>query len=166
MYMDGEIQFRRAVTTDHSALWALLRPILTEGETFALPRDMSEDAAITHWCGGDHDTYVALIDGLIVGTFYIRHNQLGGGAHIANAGYATSVTSRGRGIARKMCGYSMELARQQGYRGMQFNFVVSTNHPAVGLWESCGFRILTRLPGAFLHPKLGFVDALVMFREL
>ena len=49
---------------------------------------------------------------------------------------------------------------------MQFNFVVSSNVRAVGLWESMGFRIVGRLPGAFEHPKLGFVDAFVMYREL
>ena len=164
--MDGEVLIRQAVLADHADIWQLLQPIIREGDTFALPQNMTEEAAIAHWCGGDHEPYVAVIDRSIVGTFYIRPNQLGGGSHIANAGYATSVNSRGRGIARKMCVYSMDLARQHGYKAMQFNFVVSTNHRAVALWERCGFRVLTRLPGAFLHPALGFVDALVMFREL
>jgi hypothetical protein len=29
-----------------------------------------------------------------------------------------------------------------------------------------GFEIVGRLPGAFEHPALGYVDALVMFRSL
>jgi ribosomal protein S18 acetylase RimI-like enzyme len=49
---------------------------------------------------------------------------------------------------------------------MQFNFVVSSNTRAVALWESFGFEIVGRLPQAFHHPKLGYVDALVMFRSL
>jgi ribosomal protein S18 acetylase RimI-like enzyme len=49
---------------------------------------------------------------------------------------------------------------------MQFNFVVSTNERAVRLWESFGFEIVGRLPGAFLHPVAGYVDAYVMFRTL
>jgi len=49
---------------------------------------------------------------------------------------------------------------------MQFNFVISTNERAVRLWQACGFAIVGRLPGAFSHPRLGFVDALVMFRAL
>ena len=49
---------------------------------------------------------------------------------------------------------------------MQFNFVVSTNERAVRLWQSLGFEIVGRLPRAFEHPRLGLVDALVMFRAL
>ena len=49
---------------------------------------------------------------------------------------------------------------------MQFNFVVSTNERAVRVWESLGFRVVGRLPGAFRHPTQGFVDALVMYQTL
>jgi len=49
---------------------------------------------------------------------------------------------------------------------MQFNFVVSTNERAVKTWQKSGFEIVGTLPGAFNHPTLGEVDALVMFRKL
>ncbi|MGO8119397.1 GNAT family N-acetyltransferase, partial [Rhizobium leguminosarum] len=45
-------------------------------------------------------------------------------------------------------------------------FFVSSNERAVGLWQSLGFDIVGRLPGFFLHPTQGYVDALVMFRTL
>jgi len=44
--------------------------------------------------------------------------------------------------------------------------VVSTNTPAVRLWQKCGFEIVGRLTKAFEHPSLGYVDALVMLRPL
>ena len=47
---------------------------------------------------------------------------------------------------------------------MQFNLVVSTNAVAVNLWKKLGFEIIGRLPGAFEHPTLGFVDAIVMYK--
>jgi ribosomal protein S18 acetylase RimI-like enzyme len=49
---------------------------------------------------------------------------------------------------------------------MQFNFVVSTNAPAVHLWQELGFKVVGTLPGAFRHREKGFVDAYVMFRPL
>jgi ribosomal protein S18 acetylase RimI-like enzyme len=49
---------------------------------------------------------------------------------------------------------------------MQFNFVVCANRRAIALWQRFGFEIVGRLPGAFRHPTLGLVDALVMHRKL
>ena len=85
---------------------------------------------------------------------------------MANCGYMTADWATGRGVARAMCAHSLEYARSVGFRVMQFNFVVSTNVRAVNLWESFGFAVVGRLPGAFHHPKEGFVDALVMYRTL
>ena len=65
-----------------------------------------------------------------------------------------------------MCAHSLHHTRQAGYQAMQFNLVVSTNLAAIHLWTKYGFRVLTRLPGAFLHPAHGYVDALVLWRDL
>ena len=70
------------------------------------------------------------------------------------------------GVVRAMAEHSFETARALGYRAMQYNFVVATNERAIGLWRSYGFEVAGALPGAFDHPKLGYVDALVMFRTL
>ena len=72
----------------------------------------------------------------------------------------------GRGVARALCEHSLGHARRLGYRGMQFNFVVSTNERAVRLWQALGFETVGRIPEGFGHPRLGFVDALVMYRAL
>ena len=101
-----------------------------------------------------------------MGSYYLRANQQGGGSHVANCGYATSVAARGRGVAAAMCAHSLDRARSRGFRAMQFNFVLSTNRRAVHLWQRHGFEIAGTLPKAFLHPALGYVDAYVMYREL
>ena len=49
---------------------------------------------------------------------------------------------------------------------MQFNFVIATNERAIRLWQGLGFETVGRLPLAFLHPRHGYTDALVMFRDL
>lgn len=160
------MQIRRAHAGDEQGIWQIIEPMIREGETCALPREMDQDQAVAFWLGGDHTAYVAEDNGRLVGTYYIRPNQRGGGSHIANAGYVTAADCKGRGIARRMGEHSLEMARQQGYRAMQFNIVVATNAPAVHLWQSLGFKIIGTLPGVFQHPTLGYVDAHVMFRTL
>lgn len=160
------MQIRRATDDDADAFWRIMEPVIRAGETYALPRDMSRDDALSYWCGGDRHTFIAEHEGKIVGTYYLRSNQQGGGAHVANCGYITSPDASGRGIAGKMCEHSLDEARRLGFRAMQFNCVVSTNTRAVKLWKRMGFDIVGTLPGAFAHPGEGYVDAFVMFRRL
>jgi ribosomal protein S18 acetylase RimI-like enzyme len=65
-----------------------------------------------------------------------------------------------------MCKHSQQEAAARGFRAMQYNLVVSTNEVAVRLWKKHGFEVIGSLPGAFHHPRLGFVDALVMYKQL
>lgn len=157
---------RPASRADDDALWAILEPVIRAGETYTLPREMTRDQGLAYWFEDGHEVFAAEEDGRVVGTYFLRANQAGGGSHVANCGYMTAREATGRGVARAMCSHSLEVARERGFRAMQFNFVVATNKRAVRLWQAMGFEIAGRLPGAFLHPSLGFVDALVMFRSL
>jgi L-amino acid N-acyltransferase YncA len=158
---------RPAVTADRASIWAILEPVIRAGETYTLPRDLTREEALDYWFDARHTVFVAVIeDGQIAGTYFIQANQRGGGAHVANCGYMTAAWASGRGLAKAMCAHSLDYARALGFRAMQFNFVISTNTRAVRLWESAGFEVVGRLPGAFEHPGSGFVDALVMYRGL
>ncbi|WP_210301920.1 GNAT family N-acetyltransferase [Methylobacterium brachythecii] len=160
------ITIRPASVADRSAILAILEPIVRAGDTYALPSDWSGDAILDYWMAPAHRVLVAEIGGRVLGTCYLRPNQFGGGAHVANAGYATHADAAGRGIARAMALHSFDVAREAGFTAMQFNFVVASNERAVSLWRSFGFAEVGQLPGAFRHPRLGFVDALVMHRML
>jgi len=160
------ITVRAALPPDSEAVWSILEPTIRAGETYTLPRDMSRDAALAWWFTPAHEVFVAEADGSVVGTYFLRANQQGGGAHVANCGYVTLPQASGKGVARAMCSHSLDRARARGFHAMQFNFVVSTNQRAVALWRSFGFEIVGRLPGAFLHPTAGPVDALLMYRRL
>lgn len=157
---------RPATANDAAAIWGIIGPTIRAGETYALDRDMSEADALAYWLGADKAASVAEADGVILGTYHLRANQAGGGRHVANCGYMTGAAATGRGVARAMCLHAIDEAKARGFRAMQFNFVVSSNVRAVGLWRSLGFEIVGRLPGAFDHPAEGFVDVLVMFRTL
>lgn len=160
------IEIRPATAADDPAIWNLLEPVIRAGETYALPRDWSRDDALGFWTAPGNDSFVAEDGGEIVGTYFLHANQLGGGSHVANCGYVTAGHATGRGVARAMCRHSLDHARARGFRAMQFNNVVSTNERAVKLWQSMGFAIAGRLPGAFAHPTLGDVDVFVMYQRL
>ena len=78
----------------------------------------------------------------------------------------TSDAATGRGIASAMCEHSLRLAKSRGFKAMQFNFVISENRGAIRLWNTFGFEVVGRLPAAFNHPSKGYVDALIMYREI
>jgi L-amino acid N-acyltransferase YncA len=160
------MNIRPASSSDADAIWSILEPTIRAGETYTLPRDMNRQQALAYWLASGHAVFVAEEDGEVLGTYYLRANQKGGGAHVSNCGYMTAGRASGRGVATTMCAHSLEYARTHGFRAMQFNFVVSSNLPAIHLWQKFGFATVGRLPDAFLHPKFGYVDALVMYRTL
>jgi ribosomal protein S18 acetylase RimI-like enzyme len=151
---------------DHDAIWSILEPVIRAGETYTLSRELSREEALAYWFSEGHEVFVAEENGAVLGTYYLRANQGGGGSHVANCGYMTAPAAMGKGVARAMCEHSLEWARSRGFKAMQFNFVVESNERAVRLWQSYGFTIMGRLPRAFLHPHLGYIDAFVMCREL
>lgn len=157
---------RPAGDHDRATIWAILEPVIRAAETYTLPADISRQDALAYWFAPGHSIFVAEHDDVVVGTYFLQANQTGSGAHVANCGYATAPWASGRGVGTAMCAHSIEVARSLGFRAMQFNFVVATNAGAVRLWERFGFATVGRLPGAFLHPVQGYVDALVMYRTL
>ena len=161
------IVVRVCTVGDWPQVWEILKPIFRQGETYVLPRDIDEEGARVFWLDAPLQTYVALdANGMIVGSYFIRPNQPGPGAHVCNCGYAVAEVARGAGVATQMCEHSQTEAAALGFRAMQYNFVVSTNEGAVRLWKKLGFEIVGRLPGAFDHPRLGYVDGLVMYKLL
>ncbi|KKB84077.1 acetyltransferase [Devosia limi DSM 17137] len=160
------MQIRHATEADRAAVLAIVGPVLAAGETYAMNRDLTAAQVEAYWFGPTHEVLVAEADGTILGTYYLKANQGGGGAHVANCGYMTAPAAQGKGIARAMGQDSLRRAAERGFRAMQFNHVVSTNTRAVALWQSLGFAIAGTLPAAFNHPVHGYVDSYVMFRTL
>jgi ribosomal protein S18 acetylase RimI-like enzyme len=157
---------REALPSDHDAIWSILKPILRAGETYALPREWKREQAISYWFKPGNTVFVAVQADEVAGTYYLHANQEGGGAHVANCGYATASQAQGQGVASVMCEHSLKAASSLGFLAMQFNLVISTNERAVNLWRRFGFEIVGTIPSAFNHPRLALVDAFVMHRFL
>ncbi|ARU00319.1 GNAT family N-acetyltransferase [Yoonia vestfoldensis] len=157
---------RLATKADFPALWPILRDVFRAGTTYAVDPAISRDAAYDYWMQQPAATYVALADDAVVGTYYLRTNQPGGGAHICNCGYIVAPAARGQGLAAQMCLHSQDQARAMGYLAMQFNFVLASNAGALRLWQRLGFATIGTIPDAFRHPEQGFVAAHVMHKRL
>ncbi|HTS22523.1 MAG TPA: GNAT family N-acetyltransferase [Casimicrobiaceae bacterium] len=159
-------QIREAHPSDDESIWQIFHAVVAQGDTYALDPRIRRDEALGYWLNPAHRCFVAESQAAVVGTYILRANQAGPGAHVANAGFMVAPGARGLGVGRAMGEHCLIQARRLGFRAMQFNFVVSTNERAVRLWQQLGFEIVGTLPGAFRHPGRGFVDAYVMFRSL
>lgn len=160
------LTIRPVAPDDAGALADLLLPVFRAGETYTIDPDITAEAALAYWCSAEKTSFVAAADATILGSYYLRPNQPGGGAHVCNCGFITATVAQGQGVARAMLDHALSGATAAGYRAMQFNFVVASNTRAIATWERAGFRIVGRLPGAFAHPTRGYVDALVMWIDL
>ncbi|MBK17475.1 MAG: GNAT family N-acetyltransferase [Rhodospirillaceae bacterium] len=160
------IDIRQAAEKDWPEIWKILQEAFATGDTYPYPPDISEADARRSWVEAPELLCVAEDKGNIVGVYYLKPNMPGLGSHICNCGYIVSKAARGQGVGKSLCNHSLEAARTLGYRGMQFNLVVSTNENAVGLWKAMGFEVIGTVPEGFEHATKGYVDALIMYQKL
>ena len=162
------ISVRRYQESDWPLLWPLLQATFASGDTYAFSPASNEAEIHTAWVEAPAATYVACApDGNLLGTYILKANQPGLGSHVCNCGYVVAPDGSG---PRRCLGHVRALAARgrvdRGFSAMQFNLVVSTNERAIRLWKRLGFHVVGTLPRAFRHQRLGFVDALVMYKKL
>jgi GNAT superfamily N-acetyltransferase len=152
---------------DYDKVWEIFSNVIKTGDTYVFDPDTPKESLHKYWFADSMDTFVAVDDnGEILGTYFIKPNQIDLGNHIANCGYMVNPRFQGRGTGKLLCEHSIEFARDKGYLGIVFNIVVSTNKIAVDLWQRLGFKIIGTTPKGFRHKSLGLVDTYIMFREL
>ncbi|BDD09154.1 N-acetyltransferase [Fulvitalea axinellae] len=157
---------RKATIKDIDQVWKIFHAVIQTEDTHVFYADTPKSDLEKHWFASYMHTYVYEENDQILGTYYVKPNQIDLGSHIANAGYIVSPDAQGKGIGKKLCKHSLQVAKELGFIAMQFNIVVSVNKPAVGLWRKFGFEIIGTTPKAFKHKSLGLVDAYIMYREL
>jgi L-amino acid N-acyltransferase YncA len=162
-----DIRIRPAQQEDIDAIWDIFHFYLAAGETYPFDAHTPKSACEDYWLGPNVVSFVAVAgDGRVLGMYRLVPNQVGRGAHVANASYMVADAAQGRGVGFLMGQHSLVEARRLGFLAMQFNYVISTNQPAVALWQKLGFSVVGTLPKAYLHERLGYVDALVMYQLL
>jgi len=164
MSLSDEVTIRAATPADRPAIWAMIGPVFRAGDTYAVDRDISRDDALAMWMA---EHAFVLCDGAApLGTYYIKRNQKGGGDHVCNCGFVTAREAEGHGVARAMLVDALARAPTLGFEAMQFNFVLANNARAVDIWRRAGFTQVGCIPRAFRHPADGYVDALILWKDL
>ncbi len=161
------MEIRDATAADWPAIWPIVQAVCRAGETYTYPRDLDEAFARALWMMEPPGvTLVAVEDDHVLGTAKTGPNQMGPGSHVATASFMVAEGARGRGVGRALGEAVLDRARTAGYRAMQFNAVVATNHAALRLWQALGFEIVGAVPEAFDHPAAGPVDLHIMHCRL
>ncbi len=162
----SELLIQPTTPNDWEAIWPIFNAVVQDQSSYSFDPNWTSAEAQQRWFAPDKTVYVATIDGVVAGTFYIRPNFEGPASHIANAGFMVSPNYRRRGIARTMGKFSLEEAKNLGFTAMQFNLVLASNTGAVTLWQSLGFEVIGTLPEAYHHRTAGLVAAHIMYRKL
>jgi ribosomal protein S18 acetylase RimI-like enzyme len=155
-----------AADSDGEDVWKIIQAVIAGGDTYVFAPDSPKDEMLAYWFSPEKYVYVAEEDGEILGTYWIKANQPGLGAHVGNGAYMVSPNAKGKGIGRMMAEHSIEEARRIGFISIKFNFVVKINEVAVKLWQKVGFEIIGEIPDAFDHRDLGLTNAYIMYRKL
>ena len=160
------VDIREALEEDFDQIWEIFQQIVSAGETFAIQRNASKIEAHKIWIEQPQKTFVCVENKKVVGTYYLKNNQGGPGCHVCNCGYMVEMKAEGKGLGTLMCQHSQKIAKELGYKAMQFNLVLVSNKRAVSLWTKLGFNTVGKIPKAFDHPKIGYVDAMIMHKWL
>jgi L-amino acid N-acyltransferase YncA len=162
-----DLVIRPIVESDWDRVFEIFSAVVSEGETYAYPEDLTSAAARSLWVEGPPGkAIVALRDDVILGTAKFGPNRPTRGAHVSTASFMVALDSRGSGVGRAMCEYAISWARDHGYAAMQFNAVVSTNVFAIRLYRELGFVTIGTVPEAFEHASLGRVGLDIMYLRL
>lgn len=159
------ITVRAYTQADLPALRAIWNQVVDDGTAFPQEEDLTDETARDFFAAQSF-TAAAEEDGEILGLYILHPNNVGRCGHIANASYAVSAAARGRGVGRALVSHCLEQGKQLGFRVLQFNAVVATNHTAIALYRSLGFVQLGVIPGGFRMPDGSYEDICPFYHTL
>lgn len=156
--------YTKAVVNDAIAIW---NHVVAEGVAFPQLEPLTAETG-HHFFSEQSFTGIAqnAETGEIVGLYILHPNNVGRCGHICNASYAVKNGLRGQHIGEALVRHCMEKGKALGFRVLQFNAVVATNHAALHLYEKLGFTQLGVIPSGFLLPDGSYEDIIPHYHLL
>ncbi len=162
-----DITLRDFNKNDISRMIRIWNDIVEEGIAFPQTEALDADSGLAFFSGQSFTGVAEDLDsGEILGLYILHPNNIGRCGHISNASYAVDQNARGLRIGEKLVTHCLQKAKELGYRILQFNAVVSTNHGALHLYEKLGFVRLGVIPGGFLMKDGSYQDIIPHYRTL
>jgi GNAT superfamily N-acetyltransferase len=151
-----------ATPADHDEIFAVFAAVVAadEGYPHHPDRPVAWDDFAEHWLTPAVAVGVARVDGVLAGSWTLKHNGVGRAAHVANAGFVVDRRFRGQGVGEVLIRHCVDTAVVNGFDAMQFNFVFASN-PARRLYERLGFQEVGRVPRV-----IDGEDVVIYWREI
>ena len=162
-----DITLREYKNSDIDQMIEIWNEIVEEGTAFPQTEMLGKKSATEFFAGQTYCAVAELGEETRIGGLYILHpNNIGRCGHIANASFAVASAMRGLHIGQMLVKDCLEQGRKHGFRILQFNAVVKTNHSARHLYEKLGFKQLGTIPGGFLMKNGQYEDICPYYCEL
>ncbi len=151
---------------DLPALRRIWNEVVEEGMAFPQTEPLASEEEADTFFREQSFTGVVLANGQVQGLYILHPNNVGRCGHIANASFAVASSVRGKGYGEELVRHCLKMARQLGFRLMQFNAVVKSNTPALALYKKLGFVRLGIVPGGFLRKDGRYEDIVLFYHTL
>lgn len=161
------INIRNYTTKDTNDAVNIWNSVVSEGSAFPQTELLTSESGEAFFLSQSY-TGIACEEetGEIVGLYILHPNNVGRCGHICNASYAVASALRGQHIGEQLVRDCMKTAKDLGYRILQFNAVVKSNHAALHLYEKLGFQQLGVIPGGFLNKDGVYEDIIPHYHLL
>ena len=162
-----DIIVRGFTTKDLPSMTEIWNCVVEDGIAFPQEEKLNIENGLALFAGQSFTGVVEDKDtGEILGLYILHPNSMGRCSHISNASFAVKKESRGLHIGEKLVLHCLEKAKELGFRIIQFNAVVSTNHGAIHLYEKLGFVRLGTIPEGFLMKNGSYEDIVLFYKTL
>ncbi|MCI8594816.1 MAG: GNAT family N-acetyltransferase [Oscillospiraceae bacterium] len=152
---------------DVARMTEIWNEVVRDGVAYPQTEPMTAEAAAAFFA---EQSFTAVAEdketGEVVGLYILHPNNVGRCGHIANASYAVGSQHRGKRVGRALVSHCLKKGGELGFRLLQFNAVVASNHSAIHLYESLGFVRIGTVPGGFLLPSGRYEDIVLFYHTL